>query len=79
MRALSEVTNITDQSAGFKPSLTSLDQLMQRTRRRREPRDKEVEGEGVREEEEASMAPASFSLRKESIDVHFLYVSLIFI
>ena len=58
---------------------------MQKTRRRREQRDKEVGGEGVREglkeeeEKEASMAPASYSLRPDSIDVHFLYVSLIFI
>ena len=32
--------------------------------------------EGLMEEEkEASMAPASYSLRPDSIDVHFLYVS----
>ena len=36
--------------------------------------------EGLEEEEEmASITPASFSLRADSIDVHFLYVSLIFI
>ena len=58
---------------------------MQKTRRRRERRDKEVGGEGVREglkeeeEKEASMAPASYTLRPGSIDVHYLYVSLIFI
>ena len=56
---------------------------MQKTRGRRERKDKGVGGEGVREvlkeEKEASMAPASYSLRPDSIDVHFLYVSLIFI
>ena len=58
---------------------------MQKTRGRREERDKGVGGEGVREglkeeeENEDSMAPASYSLRPDSIDVHFLYVSLIFI
>ena len=61
-----------------------MNHLMQKTRRGRERRDKGVGGEGVREglkkeEEEASMAPASYSLRPDSIDVHFLYVSLIFI
>ena len=71
-------------SSGFKPSLASLNQLMQKTRRRREARDKGAGGEGVREgmkeeEEMASITPASYSLRADSIDVHFLYVSLIFI
>ena len=84
-------------SSGFKPSLASLNHLMQKTRRRREARDKGAGGEGVREgmkeeEEKASMTPAtkneekmasiipaSYSLRADSIDLHFLYVSLIFI
>ena len=59
--------------------MNSLNQLMQKTRGRRERKDKGVGGEGVREvlkeEKEASMAPASYSLRPDSIDVHFLYVS----
>ena len=86
-------------TSGFKPSLTSLNQLIQKTRRRRETRDKVVGGlevserleegamvsltskEGLEEEEEetGSITPASYSLRADSIDVHFLYVSLIFI
>ena len=88
-------------TSGFKPSLTSLNQLIQNTRRRRETRDKKIvrglevregleeEGEmasltsreGLEEEGEemGSITPASFSLRADSIDVHFLYVSLIFI
>ena len=82
-------------TSGFKPSLTSLNQLIEKTRRRRETRDKKmVRGlefsEGLEEEEMVSLSsreglemagitPASYSLRADSIDVHFLYVSLIFI
>ena len=61
--------------------MASLNKLMQKTRRRGETRDKRVEREGVREglKEEASITPASYLLRADSIDLHFLYVSLILI
>ena len=68
---------------GFKPSLASLNDLMQKTKLSEEATDKGGEvaaKEKLREEEEkTSITAASYSLHADSINIHFLYVSSIFI
>ena len=69
--------------SGFKPSLASLNDLMQKTKLSEGETDKGGEvaaKEKLREEEEkTSITAASYSLHADSINIHFLYVSSIFI
>ena len=69
--------------SGFKPSLASLNDLMQKTKLSEEATDKGGEvaaKEKLRvEEEKTSITAASYSLHADSINIHFLYVSSIFI